>query len=95
MKTLIEAARAIIHQRDHYADHQEYDTTQPRPDADQEFDDWAADILEQALDTEGVAKCEHDWGGEPSYGAECLLCGATCQERVNADGTPYIDPFAN
>lgn len=50
---LIAAARAIIHQRDYFADHGcTYDRTQPNPDAepDQAFDDWAADILECALD---------------------------------------------
>lgn len=56
MKTLIEAAQAIIHQRDFYADNGRYDHTEPNHEAepDQCFDDWAADILQQALRTEGV-----------------------------------------
>lgn len=57
-KTLIEAAKAIIHQRDYYAEHVEYDKTTYFPDVDgdtmtqQCFDDWAADILETALATD-------------------------------------------
>lgn len=57
MKILIEAARAVIHQRDFYADNLRYDETTFRPDTDQCFDDWAADILQQALRTEGVESC--------------------------------------
>lgn len=50
-ETLREAAEAIIHQRDFNAEHGHYDASQPNPNAepDQCFDDWAADILSQAL----------------------------------------------
>lgn len=49
MSELEKAARAIIHQRDYCAEMGSYDLTTFRPGYDQEFDDWAADILEQAL----------------------------------------------
>lgn len=45
---LVEAARAIIHQRDHFATYGAWDLSVPHPE-DQEFDDWAADALETAL----------------------------------------------
>jgi hypothetical protein len=51
---LVIAARAIVHQRDHKAAHGAYDRTTFCPDLDQEFDDWAADILETALATIGA-----------------------------------------
>lgn len=43
------AARAIIRARDHFSEHGRYDQGGFGPDADQQFDDWAADILETAL----------------------------------------------
>lgn len=46
---LIEAARAIVHQRDYFAETGIYDATTFCPDTDQQFDDWAADILEAVL----------------------------------------------
>jgi hypothetical protein len=47
------AARAVVYQRDYCAEHGEYDASTFHPDADQCFDDWAADILEAALRTIG------------------------------------------
>lgn len=52
----MEAAQAIVHQRDYHAEHGTYDQTTYRPDADQCFDDWAADILEQAMRTDSLAE---------------------------------------
>jgi hypothetical protein len=49
MQALIDAARAIVHQRDYFADFGEYDIAELRPAPDQSFDDWAADMLESVL----------------------------------------------
>lgn len=49
LRDLIEASEAIVQQRDFFADHGFYDIASYRPDEDQQFDDWAADILEAAL----------------------------------------------
>lgn len=46
--TLMDAAKAIIHARDFCADHGHYDPDAPHPGPDQSFDDWAADLLEDA-----------------------------------------------
>jgi hypothetical protein len=46
LRVLMEAARKVIVQRDHFSEHGTY--LHPM-EADQEFDDWAADILEEAL----------------------------------------------
>lgn len=48
MNTLEDAARAIIRQRDYYAEHVHYDLHDYHPDGAC-FDDWAADLLEAAL----------------------------------------------
>lgn len=49
---LNDAAAAIIYQRDHHAEAGKYDATTLRPKRGQCFDDWAADILEQALEAD-------------------------------------------
>ena len=54
MSELVIAAQAIIYQRDFMAEKGVYDNATFRPDSEQAFDDWAADILEQALHTEKV-----------------------------------------
>lgn len=57
MQNLIQAAKTIIHQRDFVAENGYYDTTEPNPitESDQQFDDWAADILSTALSADGIA----------------------------------------
>ena len=52
---LVAAARAIIRARDFYAEHGTFDESDFHPDADQQFDDWAADLLETALAADGHA----------------------------------------
>lgn len=52
LANLVEAARAIVRARDYFAVQCRYDETDFHPEADQCFDDWAADILETALNAE-------------------------------------------
>lgn len=51
MNDLVDAAKAIVYQRDYFAANGRYDASRPNPAAEpeQEFDDWAADILATAL----------------------------------------------
>lgn len=49
------------------------------------------EFQQQLHAAEKSVSCQHDWGGPPSLGAECLICGAQCEEPINYDGTPVAE----
>jgi hypothetical protein len=45
--------------------------------------DFVDEVIETILETvdDLCSVGLHNWGGEPSIGAECLLCGTQCEEK--------------